>query len=616
MRLEELRLRNFRCYKDEISVRFDDLTAIVGKNDSGKSTIMEALDIFFNGSGPDENDACKFGRKDDLCIAAVFSDLPSSIILDQDAPTTLSGEHLLNSDGYLEIHKIFNGGIPKPKLTCVKLVAMHPTAPGTGDLYRLNNAELKRRGAETGADMSEADKKINAQLRAAIRATAKDLQLEETDLLLEDGNGVNFWKGLQAHLPAFALFRSDRPSTDQDPEAQDPLNAAIKEAIRQQEMALNRVQAFVEREVTKIADLTVEKLKEIDPLLAGTLNPQVSTKPWSSLFKVSITGDANIPINKRGSGVRRLILLGFFRAKADLLQRESNKQSIIYGIEEPETSQHPRNQRLLMSSLQDLSLSDQVVITTHTPMLARVLPATALRFIDVGPEGVRRIATGGTDDVNDAITKSLGVLPDHNVKLFIGVEGKHDISFLRGLSKVLSAGGDTVPNLEELELDGAVIFLPTGGDNLALWADRMRKLNRPEFHVYDRDTVPPDLPKHQARVDAVNARANCRACSTSKREAENYIHFAAINAALEAIGTTTFRFIAQPGNFEDVPRALMDGINAVAANHDLWGDKRAKEFLNGAALNAMTPDMLSELDPDGEVRGWFRRIAELIASVD
>jgi len=616
MRLEEMRLRNFRCYKDEISIRFDDLTAIVGRNDAGKSTIMEALDIFFNEAGPDENDACKFGQKDDLCIIGVFSDLPPSIILDQDAQTTLSDEHLLNADGHLEIHKIFNGGITKPKLAHLKLVAMHPTAPSMDDLYRLNNAELKQRAAATGADLSSVDKKVNAQLRAAVRATSIDLQIKKTDVPLDDGNGANFWKGLQAHLPAFALFHSDRPSTDQDPEAQDPLTAAIKEAIRQQENELNRVQEFVEQEVSKVANLTVQKLKEIDPGLANTLNPQITAKPWSSLFKVSITGDGNIPINKRGSGVRRLILLGFFRAKADLLRQQNKKQCIIYGIEEPETSQHPRNQRLLMSVLQDLSLSDQVVITTHTPMLARALSVAALRFVDLGLDGTRTIANGGTDAINQKITNSLGVLADHNVKLFIGVEGKHDMAFLRGLSKILLTGGNDLPNLEDLELDGAIIFLPLGGDNLALWTNRLQGLNRPEFHVYDRDEAPPARPKHQAEIDAVNARANCRAVSTSKREAENYIHIAAINLALETSGTTAFRLIAQPGDFDDVPMALRNGVNAVAANHDLWGDKRAKEFLNGPALSAMTPAMLDEVDPHGEVRGWFRQIGELIATAD
>jgi hypothetical protein len=45
----------------------------------------------------------------------------------------------------------------------------------------------------------------------------------------------NVWDGLKNSMPAFTLFKSDRASTDQDPEAQDPLNAAIKEAIKVKE---------------------------------------------------------------------------------------------------------------------------------------------------------------------------------------------------------------------------------------------------------------------------------------------------------------------------------------------------------------------------------------------
>lgn len=48
MKIESLKLKNFRGYKEEIEIKFDDLTVLVGKNDVGKSTILEALDIFFN----------------------------------------------------------------------------------------------------------------------------------------------------------------------------------------------------------------------------------------------------------------------------------------------------------------------------------------------------------------------------------------------------------------------------------------------------------------------------------------------------------------------------------------------------------------------------------------
>lgn len=45
MKLTKLILSNFRGYKDKTEVDFSDITTFVGKNDSGKSTILEALDI-------------------------------------------------------------------------------------------------------------------------------------------------------------------------------------------------------------------------------------------------------------------------------------------------------------------------------------------------------------------------------------------------------------------------------------------------------------------------------------------------------------------------------------------------------------------------------------------
>ena len=46
MKLKTLRLKNFRGYYEETSIDFSHLTAFVGKNYMGKSSILEALDIF------------------------------------------------------------------------------------------------------------------------------------------------------------------------------------------------------------------------------------------------------------------------------------------------------------------------------------------------------------------------------------------------------------------------------------------------------------------------------------------------------------------------------------------------------------------------------------------
>ena len=47
MKIKSLRIINLRGYKGEVTIDFDDFTAFVGKNDIGKSSILEALDIFF-----------------------------------------------------------------------------------------------------------------------------------------------------------------------------------------------------------------------------------------------------------------------------------------------------------------------------------------------------------------------------------------------------------------------------------------------------------------------------------------------------------------------------------------------------------------------------------------
>lgn len=46
MKLIEVKIKNFRGYKEETKLELNNLTALLGKNDVGKSTIMEALEIF------------------------------------------------------------------------------------------------------------------------------------------------------------------------------------------------------------------------------------------------------------------------------------------------------------------------------------------------------------------------------------------------------------------------------------------------------------------------------------------------------------------------------------------------------------------------------------------
>lgn len=624
MRLIGLTVENFRCYAAPVTVRFSDLTALVGRNDVGKSTLMDALAVFFEVSTPDKDDACKTGEAKAMRISCEFDRLPASLIVDADAPTTLQAEKLLSERGTLIVRKTYNGALATPKATAIEAIAIHPTAEFYSDLLNLKKAELAKRAADLGVKLDGVDRRANAPVRAAIWAACPDLKSAETAVPLDAEGAKPVWTALQPYLPTFALFKSDRASTDQDAEAQDPLKAAIREAIKAVEPKLQEVREYVEAEVRKIAALTVEKLREMDASIAETLNPVVTTKKWDSLFSTSITGDEGIPLNKRGSGVKRLVLLNFFRAKAEKDAIEKHAGSVIYAIEEPETSQHPRNQRLLLNALRDLASEDgrQVIVTTHTPMLARYLPEADLRFIQRGADGIRSIAEGSAA-TSEEIAKSLGVLPDHNVKIFVGVEGPFDINFLKGISRILIAAGEDIPDLDLLEMNGELIFVPLGGSNLALWASRLTPLNRPEYHLCDRDNQPPLNPKYNDHILAINGRQGCAGVCTGKRELENYVHYEAITEAYAANGLAV-AFAGHFGDFDDVPEIVAEAVHNASGGLPWAGipdDARrrkirsAKSCLNGLATSKMTIARLAEVDPNDEIRGWLQQIKLMMEAV-
>ncbi|MES9902243.1 MAG: AAA family ATPase [Sedimenticola sp.] len=154
MRLARVRLKNFRCYKDEIGIDIGKFTTLVGKNDAGKSTILDALTIFFDDSAPDADDGSVDGDKRDIRIICEFEDLPSSLVIDSDHKTDLAAEYLLNEAGRLEIQKIYDGSLKKPKLLGAYACALHPTVEGRDDLLTLKNSDLKKRAKELDVDTS------------------------------------------------------------------------------------------------------------------------------------------------------------------------------------------------------------------------------------------------------------------------------------------------------------------------------------------------------------------------------------------------------------------------------------------------------------------------------
>ena len=615
MKLVEVKVSNFRCYRTAFSVPIDALTCIIARNDVGKSTILEALDAFFNFEKLDAEDRSIGARNGDAIEVTCFFDaIQSRLVVDSDALISPASEYLLNARGLLEVTKRFTGATPKCEEVFVK--AVHPTAPRFNDLFGLTIAELRRRAQELDVDLQGVNQTIKSALRHAIWSSVPqaDLQLQEVAIEIKS----TIWKPLQNALPLYQLFRSDRPSSDQDAEAQDPIKFAIRQAISGREAELDAIGEYVRQQVTEVTRATIEKLREMDPNLADELNPVFSPFNWTKVFAVSLTGEGQIPLNKRGSGVRRLFLVNFFRAKAEQLANGRGAPDVILAIEEPETSQHPNNQLVLLEALLELSQSPstQVLLTTHNPLIARRINQDQLRFIEADQNGMRSLAQV---DAGTAmrLRETLGVLPNHEVQIFVGVEGPNDIEFLNRISAILSTTEHDIPNLRDAEANGRLIYIPMGGSTLELWTNRLQGLEVAEVHIMDRDNPPPQAPKYDAAAVRVNGRGGaCIAFTTTCREMENLLHSDAIH---EAINVNLGAIAA----FDDVPARVAEQVHVASGSPNAWAaldvDKRAKKIssakrrLNREAADRMTAQRLTASDVNNEVRTWLRRIEHHLA---
>ena len=401
MKLYSLTLKNFRGYKDECTVIFDNLTAIVGKNDIGKSSILEALDIFCN-SKPvhpidktDLNVDAAAAGETDIEITAEFTDFPPTLVLDAVNETTLEDEYLLTVDGRLKVRKIYsNGGKEK-----VYIVANHPSQEDCSDLISLKQKDLKKRVEDMGL---ECDKTKNAEMRKAIRnyylERNGDLLLQETAIESTKENVKDIWGKLTEYLPVYSLFVSDRSNNEGDKIIQDPLKFAVQRMFNDDVIKdlCHQIADRVINELQDVATGTLEKLNEMNSGIADQLKPSIGREDelkWSDIFKnVSIAGDEGIQVNKHGSGVRRLILLNFFRYEAE--KRVAEGKDIIYAIEEPETSQHNEHIRMMMDALKTLSCRDhiQIIITTHSPYLVKQLDYAQLRLVSEN-KGIKTVSS-------------------------------------------------------------------------------------------------------------------------------------------------------------------------------------------------------------------------------
>ena len=619
MKLKKLKLKNFRSYKN-LEIDFDDnINVIIGKNDVGKSTVMEALEIFFN------NDLVQIQNNDlnieseskgdylvqiSLSFKTEYSD---TIIIDSSYPTNLDDEFLLDNNGLLTLTKEWDCSKPL-KDTRMKyyLECEYPRVWSDKPLLTLKNSELKRRIKEIEELLDEHQynailKNANAPMRQALYKylLGEEDRNDRTLTLIELANGDDL-KSLKVNidkvLPLFFLFQSDRPNRDSDTDVQNPLNIAIAKALVKEEIQekLKEVELLIKREVEDVANKTLAKLNEMDSNIASTLKPDYTKSPdWKSIFEFSFIGDG-IPLNKRGSGVRRLVLLNYFRAEAERQMDSRFNKSVIYAIEEPETSQHPNYQKILIDALVELAKhkDHQVLITTHTPNIAKMVYIQNIIPL-LKDEKNEIIQFIDNDKKLQFISETLGLYPYFKNKVVVCLEGEFDVKFMTNINQAIPQYKEIIDLSKE-----DISLIPLTGGNLKIWVERhyLKNSNINEIHIYDSDIgAGKNALAYQKQFDKIHSREDNSYCFlTKKREMENYIHKNLIEKEFDIKCDSIINW-----NEEDIPTYIQNKTQSSKLN-----EKAIKGILNGKLTKQLTKEYLEEIDAFEEIKKWFEKIKE------
>ena len=380
MKLKRVTISNFRGIKGCLSLDFEDITAIVGRNDVGKSTFLEALDIFFNGSSAqakmsidDINREIYMEESDQskIEISCEFSNVSGEIVLDESEKTTFKREGLLIDD-VLRVVKVYGPGNFGKSHTYVEC---HDLYGEEGrDIFTLKNDGLKKLARKLKIDTAKMSS--NKSLRSEIRRSAR---CDRLAIKRFEFAGDRLLR-LEMCFPRYELFRADRENDSTDSDVQNPLRAVIKSVFENSEIK-NKLERIAERITYSLQQELhnmLAVLQDYDQNLVTTLRPTlpaVDSLKWWEIFKtVTLLDDNGVSLDKRGSGIRRMVLMSFLQAQAKK-ELQNDSCDVLYAIEEPETAQHTDSQIKIIESLVRLSSHEhvQIILTTHSGTVLKEL---------------------------------------------------------------------------------------------------------------------------------------------------------------------------------------------------------------------------------------------------
>lgn len=422
MNIREIRVKNFRSLRDA-TLSCDRLTAIVGRNGTGKSSLLRALELFYDQSAMATPDDFYNGDLDqDISITVTFSDL---------TPDAL---HLFSSYvdiGTLSVTRVFSGeqGRNNGKYhgTRLKNEEFAPVR-NAGGLRAITTAYRKLQ-----ADQPEKYGSLPPVTRGAdALAALEDWENRHPQACSPDLDQGQFFgfkgvgKGYLGKHTTFIRIPAVRDALSDATEARGSSMTQLMDKVVRGTLASRADVMSFEAEVkaryvTLFDSSNLEELQGLESQLAATLGQYAPnagiTLDWSQLdgpqipmpqAQVKLSEDGyESAVGRAGHGLQRAFILTALQhlvatQVADPSEKASGESgeatsdtgsddlpSLVLAIEEPELYQHPSRQRHMASVLYDLAMGSipgvakrtQVLYTTHAPLFVGLDRVDQIRLL-------------------------------------------------------------------------------------------------------------------------------------------------------------------------------------------------------------------------------------------
>ncbi|MGX4607607.1 ATP-dependent nuclease [Priestia sp. JNUCC 25] len=404
MRLVKVNILNYKSIKYQ-EVDVSELNCLVGQNNSGKSTILDAIQSFYGEKDLSDEDHY-MGTKDQIEIELCFSH-------------SFNKEEV--SDFFYDLESYRPDSVIEEQSILVRRAETAELAVEKGYLKFILIRKYGHRNSKL--HITFYGEKINFEkLKLYIPPLFVISAIRNPETEAKALKNSMFQQLLERILSGWEDSHQISIPTDQR-------KFSYKELKR---LMLDNLKLMLNPIINKINTYFQSNLRT-DSL---SLNVQVNfTSETTTEYKIrTFLIDKNFP-NKEidilscGTGLQNIMILSLLQT---LLTFQSNINQSILLFEEPEVYLHPSLQRKMINALKDLSLNNQVFFTTHSPVI--VSEVNQRNILHITKDKVS-LQTNISNSYATEIINDLGIKPSDilNKNHIIFVEGKDDETLIKEL---------------------------------------------------------------------------------------------------------------------------------------------------------------------------------------